>query len=228
MRRSCVILPSLVVIHLMSASPAMAWWDYIEQFSGPGPWRGFDIEARLWCLMERDPPVNGSPFDRSFVPGLILSACELRDDTTLDRRRASFDLGMRFVWTHDGDYASGRRISLTTLEPAFSWNLIPSKKFDIVHYGIGAGVYWVSSEEFPSFRGAFLEPIRLDFHAPTVLQNRHWGLLGVRFSLLNFPAGFAPDAFAPSPAVAKRIGRDWVPSVALFIEGEKLFRMRRQ
>ena len=65
-------------------------------------------------------------------------------------------------------------------------------------HGIGAGIYWVSSTEFPSFRGAVLEPVRLDLHAPT---NWGWGwrLFILRGGLLVFPFRFGAATVLSGP-----------------------------
>jgi hypothetical protein len=224
MRRFVLILASCVCLQLAAASPAHAWWDYIEQFSGPGPFKGFDIEARLICWHEDTDPDNDDEAKVSvFVPGAIISACKRLDKN--ERRRASLDLGMRFVWKGDDPkFADGERISLTTFEPAFSWNPIPPGRYDWFDVGFGAGIYWISSKGFPSVSGAFLEPARLDFHAPSSCESRWCGLLVVRASMLVFPGGFEPGAFAARADVDERISRDWVPALSLFVDLERLMR----
>ena len=47
MRRAIVIVLAAVFLQLASPRPAAAWWDYIEQLSGPGPLRGVDVESRV-------------------------------------------------------------------------------------------------------------------------------------------------------------------------------------
>ena len=72
---------------------------------------------------------------------------------------------MRFVWTGDERFVpDGEQIYMTTVEPAFSWNVFDNPKYDFVDYGIGAGFFWIGSKEFPTSSGGFLEPVRLDFH----------------------------------------------------------------
>lgn len=318
MSRVCAILVSCVLLQALVPTTAYAWWEYIEAWSGPGPWKGFDIEARLVCFVDtsgnRGPRVAASGLtatararsegmnlkagagsnddkwklamdgwrdaalawetiagasaykavearrearqlemeakdDKAFLddaamayermakamealsadgdvrafsaPGLLYSACSLKSG---ERRRAAIDLGMRFVWTKDDDrFADGKRISLTTIEPTFSWSIIDNPKFDFLEYGLGAGMYWVSSEAFPSFSGGFLEPVRIEIHAPT---NAHWlaKILVFRAGLLVFPGGFAPGAFAARPDVAHRISRDWVKTYGIYADLEPLVR----
>ena len=151
--------------------------------------------------------------------GVIYSSCGLK---TGERRRATFDVGMRLLRTrhHDPRFAGGEQIQLTTLEPAISWSVFDSSKrpwLDVVDYGIGAGAYWISSKGFPSLRGGFVEPARFDFHAPT---NAYWlaRVPVLRVSWLVFPGGFEPTAFAATPPVAQRIPRDKVFSWGIYID----------
>ena len=102
----------------------------------------------------------------------------------------SVDLGARFLHSEDPQFANGERIDFTTLEPSISINLFskwPSR--DFLDYGFGAGVYWFSSTEFPSFNGAFIEPLRFEFHTTTAMKQKSWASLvpSVRVSWLNFP-----------------------------------------
>jgi hypothetical protein len=165
------------------------------------------------------------------LPGAIVSGCNAHPtDIThkLERRRASIDIGTRFDWTPDDaltdQYAHGKRISFTTLEPAFTFRLLPRGRFDVVDYGVGAGIYWVSSEDFPSFTEGFLEPIRLDFHAPSNASGRvYWlDVVSYRFGLLTFPGGFEPAALNATPGTP-RIPRDWVIVQGIYVDLTVLF-----
>jgi hypothetical protein len=370
MRRVFLALIGVAVLQLGFPSTAHAWWEILEQFSGPGRWKGFDVDARLFCLVDSLPPdtkkelvsrmqdfvarmqkaenrprieissqipaegqrsafltaaraevhkwtaaldegerildqwqsnsgrvgdrtavlrlaftnvrtradaslaavtsatdawINGRAsraevdaavkeaeqdamramddlqrtadsiqhvVDRPRVsaaalPGVIYSACRLQRD---ERRRASFDIGMRFLWTHDDRYVDGERITFTTIEPAFAWNIIDNPKRDIIEYGIGAGFYWISSKAFPSVTGGFLEPVRFDFHFPTNYAKEDAPLpkkivrsLVFRVGYLVFPGGFEPDAFLADPldpVTHRRIGRDWVRYYGIYIDSE--------
>ena len=140
---------------------------------------------------------------------------------------------MGFLWatdeTDDPKYANGQRISLTTLEPSFTWRVIDNPNIDVVDYGVGAGLYWMSSEAFPSVRGSFLEPVRLDFHAATnwAPQNskRRWlGIPVFRFGLMVFPAGHETAALGAKPGTERRISRDWVRNYGIFADLDPLIR----
>jgi hypothetical protein len=362
MRRVALTLVSTAVILVTVPNPAAAWWEFLEELSGPGWWKGFDIDARLFCLVDPLPQdteqrlltrmsdlvakprpriseapqspeqrdayptlverqVNewtttldewesifdqwqlvsgrsvdriaavrtalttirkradsslaavmpaakawlGSPQDRTGIdtavknaerdastafdvlqrasntmydivrtprpavaalPGVIYSACKLNGG---ERRRAAFDVGMRFLWTNDDRFASGERISFTTIEPAFAWRVIEKPKYDILEYGLGAGFYWISSRAFPSVTGGFVEPARFDFHVPTSFATKNTiprkivRSIIFRVGYLVFPGGFEPDAFLADPSNSethRRIGRDWVRYYGFYVDTE--------
>lgn len=378
MRRAALTLFSTALMLVCVPRPAAAWWEFLEELSGPGTWKGFDIDARLFCLVDPLPAdteqalrqsmamlankprprlmvvddarddqkkravlleqarvfvsgwkttldewedifdrwqlaagrsvdkisavrtalasirrradsslaavipateawfaspdaranldaalnnaereagtafvalqrtaetmndIVGAPrFAPAALPGVIYSACNLHRN---ERRRAAFDVGMRFLWTNDKRFAGsrvstadgeefvgGERISLTTIEPAFAWNVFSNTKYDVVEYGLGAGFYWISSRAFPSVTGGFLEPVRLDFHFPSnfvktdALPRKIIRSLVFRTGYLVFPGGFEPAAFAADPldpVTNRRIGRDWVRYYGIYVDTE--------
>jgi hypothetical protein len=160
------------------------------------------------------------------APGFILSACRLSEN---ERRRAAIDVSMRFLWTTDDRFVpDGEKIYLSTVEPAFSWSLFDDPNHDFVDYGIGAGFYWIASERFPTVSGGFLEPVRLDWHAPSRAP-RALRMFIVRTGLLIFPGGFAPDAFPLlSGAPNTRISRDPVKYIGFYLDTDYLFKPKRR
>ena len=215
MRRLAVALMCCVALQAVLPAPVYGWWERIEQWSGPGPFTGWTIDARLACLTS---PGGGG--EVTVTSGAIISACRIPSG---QKRRASLDLGMRFLKAEGSDrFGQGKEISLTTLEPSFSWRVFDNEALDFFDYGIGGGVYWVSSEAFPSVRGVFLEPVRLDFHAPSMVQDKkNWWWLAIpvfRVAWLVFPAGHESSAFLPGPGAPQRIARDRVRSIGVFVD----------
>ena len=227
MRRILVATIWGLLLQLLLPSPALAWWELLEELSGPGRFYGWDVDLRLFCINDKfDPARAGDPTERvGPTAGAIVSACRVKRGYA---RRMAVNLGARFLWADDNSrFANGQRISLTTLEPAVSFNLLskyPDR--DFVDYGFGAGVYWFSSTEFPSFNGAFLEPVRIEFHPTTNMkQNHKWAaaIPVIRLWYLLFPAGFETASFAAGPEVPPRISRDWAFNLGLFFDLEGLF-----
>jgi hypothetical protein len=227
MRRVALTLVSTALIVVALPSPAAAWWEFLEELSGPGRFYGWDVDLRLFCLTDKfDPARAGDPTERvGPTAGTIVSACRVKKGYA---RRMAVNLGARFMWADDNpQFANGQRISFTTLEPAVSFNLFSKHPdADFVDYAFGAGVYWFSSKEFPSFNGAFLEPVRIEFHPSTNMkQNHRWtaAIPVVRLGMLMFPGGFETASFAAAPGVPPRISRDWAFNAGIFFDLEGLF-----
>jgi hypothetical protein len=220
MRRVWMIVVCTLLFQAVTPSQSYAWWDGFEHLSGPGPFFGWDIQLRLFCVSEKTVEgVTRVQGEVNTFSGVLLSVCRVGG-----KRRAAFDLGTRFLWTTkpNDNFAHGKRISLTTIEPAVSIPLLSKygDRWDILDYGFGAGLYWFSSEDFPSFRGTFLEPLRLDVRLP--LKNEIVKAVYGRYGLLVFPGGFEPTAFnATNP---QRISRDWVNSIGIYADLTGIFK----
>jgi hypothetical protein len=236
MRRTCVFLGSLLVL-LITPVPAWAWWDFIEQFSGPRIFQGPDLQFRLFCVVETDkqilsytepsdqtkePPQvrvktgRGSEIRTSPTIGMLLTLCPTREG---EKQKLAFDLGVRFLWSSkyegdiDPDFGAGNTIYFTTIEPALTFPLVLNKRWRL-EYGFGAGVYWFGSEGFDSFRGFFVEPGRFNLHVPLPSG---YGLIG-SVGFLIFPAGFEPTAFAGNSSHNTRIATEVVPIYSVSLD----------
>ena len=223
MRRLSAIVVLSAALQGVAAAPADAWWEIIEQFSGPGPFKGWALEARFLCLVDPD-GAGPSPAEARWVSAAEMAAgvCKLKPGEV---RRASIDAELRLLADdNDARFASGQKINLTTFAPSITWNILSNPRWDVVDYGMAAGVYWFTSTQFTGFHGAFFEPMRLEFHAPSNLREEWWGLLvpRFRFSVLVSPSGFDTVDFAASPGVPARIPRDWVRNYAVFIDLQPL------
>lgn len=242
MRRVALTLVSTALLSLAWPSPAHAWWEFLEELSGPGPFRGWDIQARVLCLvrtpdidpttkMQRVDPVTNEKLYKTEaksapVIGVILSACRIKPEET---RRASVEVGARFL-TADGDvrFANGNSIDFTTVQGTISYNLLGSHAdSDYLDIAFGGGMYWFASDDFPAFRGFFMEPVRLEFH-PTTAMKRRTKLSAlvpvIRAGFLLFPAGFETAKFHAATGVAPQIGRDWVFNAGVSFDLEGLFK----
>jgi hypothetical protein len=223
MRRTYVLLIGLAVL-VATPAPALAWWDFLEQFSGPRGFHGWDLQLRLFCLVETTPAgaTDKKVETRSAPPiGVILSLCKVNPEKG-ERQKMMFDLGARFLRSNrykddpSPDFANGQTIHFTTLEPAVMFPVVGAQDGWRLDYGFGAGVYWFSSQGFESFNGAFLEPIRFDLRVPI---NKGWiKAIVARAGLLHFPAGFDAHAWAGVPDRDGRLGAEWVPIYSVSVD----------
>jgi hypothetical protein len=239
MRRCCVYAVFALVV-LMPAR-TYAWWEFIEALSGPGRFYGWDIQLRVFCVIDAIPVKEGTRTrdkdqqvtPQSFVPttvGVLTSTCKAEELTpkVKYKQRIAVDLGMRFLWADDNPrFANGERISLTMFHPSISTALLNRfDDWDILSLGFGGGAYWFSSKEFSSFNGVFLEPIRLEIHAPFNWRTETWSaaIPRIRVGYLVFPAGFDTALFAATADVPPRISRDWVYNLAVDFDLSPLLR----
>jgi hypothetical protein len=243
MRRIVGLFLCGLLLQCMVPSAAHAWWEFIEELSGPGRFYGWDIQLRVFCKTDEIPRKDNERDQdkeirtRNFVPGtigILTSTCrpeEIKtttDGTVQFKQRLAIDLGMRFLASdNDERFAKGERISLTMFHPSISMALLSKfDNWDILSLGFGGGAYWFSSREFDSFNGVFLEPARLEIHAPFNWRKETWSaaIPRVRVGYLVFPAGFNTALFAATADVPPRITRDWVYNLAVDFDLSPLLR----
>jgi hypothetical protein len=245
MGRIRTVIGAAVLLLLGAPAHSYAWWEFLEEFSGPRKFYGWDIQVRLFCLVDtvekrtvttgtRTREVRVVDSTEKQMPsaiGVLVSSCTVASSPDPGKvhyaRRLSVDLGARFLSSRDDRFANGERIDFTTLEPSISFNLFsrwPNR--DFLDYGFGAGAYWFSSTEFPSFNGAFIEPVRFEFHPTTTMKQKGWAaaIPSLRVAWLNFPAGFDTASWAAGPGIAPRLSRDWVFNLGIFFDLEPLLR----
>src|SRR5262249_50579284 len=66
MRRVTMIAACCVLVQLLTPTPAHAWWDWLDQLSGPGPFMGWDVRYRLACI--QDPSVDAAHANDKKLP----------------------------------------------------------------------------------------------------------------------------------------------------------------
>jgi hypothetical protein len=218
MRRVCALAFFALAV-LAVPAPALAWWDFLEELSGPGHFWGLDLQFRVFCLT-RDEQTKERKLEPNSGVVIVLGTCKLPDNKV---RRAAIDVGTMVAWTgHDPEFAGGDRIWLTTFGSAFSYNVFnanPSR--DFLDVAAGGGGYVFASKGMPeSFAGYYLEPVRFEIH-PTTSFNRRTkdDLLPkfipvLRFGWLLFPSGFDTTKFVDT--TPKKIGADWVFNAGVF------------
>ena len=220
MRRVCKILEILMLSLIVQAAAPVtahaAWsWYWIDNWSGPGGFKGQQLEWRLVCVAKKS-----DGLETKFVPGIAGSGCLLEEG---ERRRASLDLKFGlFKANATPQYAGGKEIKLTVMEPSFSWHVWGP--FDA---GIGAGVSWFSSEGFESFSRVTLEPLRLDFRPFQAddSQKDWWRqVLVLRVGWVIIPRGFEANDFNATGTAARRIPSEGVFYKGIFLDSEPIIR----
>jgi len=52
MRRLGIVILCSAAMQLLIPSPAHAWWGWLDELSGPGPWMSFDLRYRIYCVQD--------------------------------------------------------------------------------------------------------------------------------------------------------------------------------
>src|SRR5712672_1570801 len=116
MRRLALIITCCVCCQVLAPARADAWWGWLDQLSGAGPWKGYQIEFRLICFSE-----SGKATPAPFLG--FESSCPLDNG---QKPRASISIASRFFHADpDPGYANNKEIKLLTLQPAFSFSVFP-------------------------------------------------------------------------------------------------------
>lgn len=76
----------VLAVSLLLASPAHAWWGWLDDLSGPGPFWGAEFDFRIVCLME-DPPW-AEAFAEAQVAAALLQPAGEQTNLTADQRQA--------------------------------------------------------------------------------------------------------------------------------------------
>jgi hypothetical protein len=79
-----------LLLQMAKPTPAHAWWEFIEPLSGPGRFYGWDIQVRLFCLVEAGNGRRSESPPRRLAHSVCLHAEPGR------ARRLSVDVGAHF------------------------------------------------------------------------------------------------------------------------------------
>ena len=235
MRRR-VLLACAVGALVMVPQQAFAWWEILEELSGPGRFYGWDLQFRVFCVIDKVDVTRAGDKIASTekvgptAAGIVISFCRPRakDGNAYYTRRLSIDIGAHFLSAKDNEaFAHGQKVDLTMVRPAVSMNLLNRfPKWDFVDYAAGAGVYWFTSSQFPTFTGFVMEPVRIEFHPTTAMKESKWSAAVpiARIAWLVFPSGFDRAMFVPTDPLPARIGRDSPKNFPISWDLEALFR----
>jgi hypothetical protein len=255
MRRFGVSLILSALLLLLLPVHASAFWRWLDELSGPGPFNGYDMEVRLLCRMVPARHVNDKDRDgqrynfpkaeystRSFVPiPGVLTHCIFDKDTPADRQRvASFNVGFSHQWTrrtnldYEVDPARERKITVYSVRPSV-WAR-PARSIEI---GAGMGVYWFEGDGFDRFTRVSIEPLLFNVKPVALFRDmlrrgpidgfpdtQLDQLLSLRVGLVMFPAGFNAEDFGARPG-SFNVGADKMSSFSMLIDLEPLVRRIR-
>jgi hypothetical protein len=207
-------------------APAHAWFDWIDQLSGPGPFIGFDLQWRLVCVQDSDPAVREAPDPKDPGPtglrkldsfgtgaarvfaGIAGAGCVFQPQVNPE---SSFNFRVARLWSTDNhlQYASGVEaptVNMWQLEPSFS-TFVDDKK--LLELTVGMGLSVLSGDGFDSISRFYFKPVTLTFtpggrlsrrtNGDTSITKKFARALSVSTGVFYMPKGFDAGDFGAVP-----------------------------
>lgn len=215
MRRVIVTALCAASFLFMLPKPAHAWFDWIDQLSGPGPFIGFDLQWRLVCTADPVARAGKDPGDSSLrsldsfdgkakvLAGIFGAGCLGQPDV---HPESSLNFKVARLWSLDNhlQYASGVKaptVNIWQLEPSYS-TFVDDKK--TVELTMGMGVSMLTGDGFDSMTRLYFRPVMLTLTPGGRLSRSNFGnklarSLNVSTGILYIPKGFDAEDFGAVP-----------------------------
>jgi hypothetical protein len=197
--RHLVIATCCVVVQLAAPAPAQAWWEWLDQLSGPGPFTGWDVQWRLKCIADTRPTVEVLALDNLKSPfwhevARALGAGCAFESSVNPLASVNFAVGRMYAIENNLEYDASvpkdkRGVRMTKFEPSLSV-FVDAKKF--VEITSGLGVMMVSGPAFNRFHHYYWAPLRV-----TITPGNK--ALSVRLGFMIMPEGFDAIDFGAKP-----------------------------
>ena len=197
MRRLCLPLILCAVFLSVLATPAHAIsWEFINDLSGPGPFYGFENEARVWCFGGEPPPEVSTKVVGGVKWG-CLSGTKLKHKGPINFT-AAYDFGQKNNLSYEPPKV-GKRVDILRLGPSIEWALRDRT------VEVSAGVEWdhFLGSGFGNF-SRLAVPLIVDLKPfvtdRTDTSNKLANIVTVQFGVLIIPSAFdSARDFGASP-----------------------------
>jgi hypothetical protein len=216
---------------------------WIDELSGPGPFKGWVIEGRVVCWGAPPKPEPGAPKPTEAeepVAGIGGKLpCLVRRIPENSRRRYSLNVEAGKLWAKDNHLEYNReltederRVKLTPVQVTFYWQ--PLRGLELGH---GAGVFFFYGNDglFERFTRFVIEPLRVDLRPFDLairdpqsrdrLSSKLLRMITLRQSVVLLPKGFTAADFNATGSF--RTEREVLPSYSLLFDIEPLFTKRK-
>jgi len=188
--RFCLVLMLLAMPTVAHAESD--WWDFIEGFSGPGPFKGVTFGERVFCVKETD--------TRGFGVGTCISDVDERIKALVNAEFGYYTSGdkPRFADTP----WDTRMVNLWRIHATYFYRVSP-----LLDLGAGAGVMIFTGEGFDSQSHFVVTPLSLVFTPLGFIRSSpkatKWGrLLRVNFSENYVPGDIKASDFNSTSSYA--------------------------
>lgn len=248
MRRVFVTLMLVAGFQLLAPTPAHAFWRWIDEWSGPGPFNGIGVEWRLVCIKDYVPGTDGTrgtenvEVDRGTLTSeekakrvavaVIGTGCIFQP--AVRTPRASFNVETAYLWSKGNrlQYTLSPRpadtsVHILQFEPSVSLHLDQNLGRDFMEVGFGFGVERISGPA-GSFTRAIIEPIRWDVRPLAFLWDTHpkWNIVALRLGLMVVPRGFDATDFGADPGSFHQ-SIEVLPTLGMIVDLRKLLALKK-
>lgn len=245
MRRLGATLICCAILLLLLPAPADAlFWRWLDELSGPGPFNGFELEARLYCFPDREAGALTRAAAASKAAGpekkkyggferFLGAQLPCFNPSSLEGpRKASINLTGSYNWAKDSnlDYGDGRDHKVHYIELRPSVWVRPARSIDV---GAGVSWLWFRGDRFESFSRIAIEPVMVDIKPFALWHDLRRGnkpianpdgpdaeadlFLTFRTGVMLMPKGFTGRDFgAPQDPFA--VGHEWLPTFSVLID----------
>ena len=221
MRRLVLVVACCGLLQLAMPAPALAWFEWIDHLSGPGPFNGVDIWLRLKCLPESNAPVNApgqgqqqqqrqqqqqqqqqsspDPTLGSKVLTVLGGGCP---QGRLFPRSSSFNFKFGYARSYENhltyapDVEENRKaVNIWEYEGSFSGWVNDSKTVELT---TGVGLMNFRGKAFDSFWRPYWRPVMATIYPASRASG---SIRGLNFNVgaLLFPMGFEGSDFGAVP-----------------------------
>jgi len=211
MRRVIVTALCAAAFLFMRPEPAHAWWDWIDQLSGPGPFQGIDFQWRVACVDEKLTDRNSKSPDgslrsiNSFDPGAPRVLAGIFGAGCLNNHNAnpvsSFNVRVARYWSTENHLPYARGVTAPTVnlwqtEASYSAFVDPKKMVELT---MGVGLSSFSGDGFDTLQRVYFRPVMLTLTPGGRLDysgfNRVARAMSVSTGVIYMPKGFKAKDF---------------------------------
>jgi hypothetical protein len=213
MRRLAVIVACCGVFQLLTPAPAQAWYEWIDQLSGPGPFNGIDLQYRVACAQASNvapAPAGTMPTNKpeeiralNTFRGAAKAGAAIAGAGCLFEPQKSpvawLNMKVARLWSKDNHLTYGktatadRTVNLWEFEPSFAV-FVDEARF--MQLAVGMGWMRFSGDAFDSFWRHYWKPVELTV-TPGARLARGNGLRAFSFTMgvKIIPEGFDATDF---------------------------------
>jgi hypothetical protein len=211
---------ALILIGMVIFCPGRAyagdgWWDWLDAFSGPGPFHGASFSEKLWCPQAANQQEQ-QPLRKGFYNcGLSDRSTDIKAALTLSASWLTSGSQPRFRDLDHEDPNNTRSVTVFRLDPA--WNVRIHETLD---FGFGVGYMRVSGDGFEPLNRVTITPASVTFVPFASVSDSHWGrVFRIKFGVTFVPGpGDISGSDFGAPEADLQLGSEMLPRMSVGVD----------